>query len=108
MARRARANVYFSQRAAVIGGARLSKPQQPRAAFTLLVEALPYDDNYATPHLFGDCFRQRNILSAGVLFGRDTGRSGRSYGDHDMIHVLDIDPRIARRCLHAGRLQAGA
>ena len=27
---------------------------------------------------------------------------------HDMTHVLDIDPRIARRCLHAGRLQAGA
>jgi hypothetical protein len=24
-----------------------------------------------------------------------------------MIQVLDIDPRIARHCLHAGRLQAG-
>ena len=43
-----------------------------------------------------------------ALFGRDTGHGGRSYGRHDMIHVLDIDPRIARRCLHAGRLQAGA
>jgi len=25
-----------------------------------------------------------------------------------MIHALDIDPRAARRCLRAGRLQAGA
>lgn len=33
---------------------------------------------------------------------------GRSYVGDDMIHVLDIDPRIARLGLHAGRLQAGA
>jgi hypothetical protein len=38
----------------------------------------------------------------------DTGNGDRSYGGHDMTHVLDIDPRIARCCLHAGRLQAGA
>lgn len=43
----------------------------------------------------------------GVLFGRDAERGGRSYVGHDMIQVLDIDPRIARHCLHAGRLQAG-
>ena len=100
----------------MIGGARLSKPQQPGAAFTLLVEALRYDDNDTMTIMrrrtssviaLVIAFRQRDILSAGVLFGRDTARSGRSYGDHDMIHVFDIDPRIARRCLHAGRLQAG-
>jgi hypothetical protein len=43
-----------------------------------------------------------------AFFGRDTGRGGTSYGRCDMTHVLDIDPRIARHCLHAGLLQAGA
>jgi hypothetical protein len=38
----------------------------------------------------------------------DTGNGERSYGSQDMVHDLDIAPRIARRCLHAGRLQAGA
>ena len=51
-------------------------------------------------------FRGANMLALRgyALFGRDAGRRGRSYGSHDMVHVLDIDPRIARRCLHAGRL----
>jgi hypothetical protein len=43
----------------------------------------------------------------GVLFGRDAEHGGRPYVRHDMIQVLDIDPRIARHCLRAGRLQAG-
>ena len=48
------------------------------------------------------------ILSGRALFGRATGRGGRSYVHYDMTDVLNIDPRIARRCLHAGLLQAGA
>lgn len=43
-----------------------------------------------------------------ALFDRYTGHGGRSYRDYDMVHVPDVDPRIARHCLHAGRLQAGA
>ena len=43
-----------------------------------------------------------------VLFGRNTGHGGRPYVGYDMTHAFEIDPRIARRCLHAGRLQAGA
>jgi hypothetical protein len=43
-----------------------------------------------------------------VLFGRVTGTAKSPYVVDDMIHVLDIDPRVARRCLRAGRLQAGA
>jgi len=61
-------------------------------------------------------FRHRGLLGADALtarnrrarFGRDAGLGGRSYVGNDMIHVLEIDPRIARRCLRAGRLQAGA
>jgi hypothetical protein len=48
-----------------------------------------------------------DFLKGRALFGRDAGHHGRSYVHHDMTHVLDIDPRIARRCLHAGLLQAG-
>ena len=39
---------------------------------------------------------------------RDTRHDGSANVGRDMIHVLDIDLRIARHCLHAGRLQAGA
>jgi hypothetical protein len=38
---------------------------------------------------------------------RGTGH-GRSYGGQDKIHVIDTGQRIARRCLGAGRRQAGA
>jgi hypothetical protein len=39
---------------------------------------------------------------------RGTAHGGKSFGGHDMIRVFDIGPRIARRCLRAGLLQAGA
>jgi hypothetical protein len=48
------------------------------------------------------------IVTRDALFGRDAGHGGRSYVHYDMTQLLNIDPRIARHCLHAGRLQAGA
>jgi hypothetical protein len=50
---------------------------------------------------------RRGTCCADALFGRDAGRGGRSYVCCDMTQVLDIDPRTARRCLHAGLLHAG-
>jgi hypothetical protein len=39
---------------------------------------------------------------------RRNGRGAfKNYVGLTMIHVLDIDTRVTRRCLHAGRLHSG-
>ena len=81
----------------VDGGVRL-RSQNDRAALSPRAERAPRRPNR----------EPWGILSGRALFGRATGRGGRSYVHYDMTYVLNIDPRIARRCLHAGLLQAGA
>lgn len=54
------------------------------------------------------CGQGRSLMrlrNTRARFRRDAGSGGSSYVGDDMIHVLDIDPRIARRCLRAGRLK---
>lgn len=44
---------------------------------------------------------------ASACFGRNGCNRFKGYVVVAMIHILDIDPRIARHCLRAGRLHSG-
>jgi hypothetical protein len=49
----------------------------------------------------------RNFDCPSARFGRNGGNTFKGYVGVAMIHILDIDPRIARHCLRAGRLHSG-
>jgi hypothetical protein len=48
----------------------------------------------------------RSVDHSTARFRRNVGEANRDYVSV-MTTFFDIDPRIARLCLHAGRLQAG-
>jgi hypothetical protein len=47
------------------------------------------------------------VARRGARFRRNGDGGMWSYVQHAMTYVFDIDPRIVRFCLHAGRLHAG-
>ena len=55
--------------------------------------------------LRGDGDRASNLAETCALSSRYRPQR-KSYVGHDMTQVLNINPRIARRCLHAGQAEA--
>ncbi|MGX9426198.1 MULTISPECIES: hypothetical protein [Bradyrhizobium] len=51
--------------------------------------------------------KQLRVVGRGARFRRNGDGAMWGYVECIMTYVVDIDPRIARFCLHAGRLHAG-